>query len=1034
MKKILFLLLFTVSIYGQTYQNPTFGTITTKTAPLNTTSDFITTTSVEGVQGKILGENIPLSVIPPVSHFTPTAPNIKGYFQGVDDAIGNLPATTAGSTTRLWYTADQVTITAGTFYKTNFSGKGIVSSAVQSVTNNDDQKKYFTQDLIGDAYVTTTTFPKGVYAANLSASTSPSSANQRYTIEVYKCNTNGTPIASGVTGAVVGDLGVTVIGILDSSLITLADASITNIPLSTTIDYAFTINIGERVRYHISAEKVGTSGGNITESVYFGTLYNSYIDIAVPLNTSTIQNSSNVVGATATDALNNLKIAANAKESTGATISLDNVIGNYYNMYSANTATSYTTNNLILGGKAIVLIYAATKPVVAGAKETINNTFVANEKMYMTVWNNGNRVEYFFTTIANETILDLTVLPYGAIIVQSATPATVFIGSPSIIKTSTGRYIMSHDYYGTGYDYTVQGTTAVYYTDHPLEDNDWTKATDIVNMFWATVFEYGGNLYLLGTAKENGSITLSKSTNNGLTWSSAIVVLIKPTGSFDGWSTSANSIIFKDGYLVKAFEAVVTGEINAYRYNAALVFANLADLENPANWSYSPLVTFNATTFVNSGIYSNTTNVKLPPVAGTTTSSKGFLEGSIVQLSSGNLRLFMRLEQSPNSNHALYMDINWVTLNPTTSTINPTQNIVNLHGGNVRYQVIRDAVSNKLFTITNVNRFKYFSDNRLEAYLLSSSDNGVTWDILKKVSGYTATTAWQTQIPQYATQYASFIIEGNDILFSQRTSNASANDWHNANAITLSKITNFRDLTPIVYVDGAMIIDENSVRIEDANGISIIHDRTNNFNSPFMLSADNANKPNWATNGIQFNGTSDYLRIIHERTLSLANSTGMSIFVVIENLQSTTINFVLSNDNGVDQSNVATKGGWWFSPTGMGLEARYGDYNDLTLSNNYIIASSFDNVNSHIWNYKNGVNRGDPASKVGTTWSTDHLVMAGAYSGTNYKEVWIGRRNIGATKLYFNSKIRALHIVPRYMTPSEMVAYQTALNALYGIY
>jgi len=271
-----------------------------------TTSDFITTTGADGTQGKILGENISLSVIPPVQHFTPITSSIKGYFQGVDDALGNVVATTAGITTRLWLTADQTTITAGTFYKANFVNKGIVASATQSVSNNDNEKKYFTQDIIGDAYVTITTFPKGVYAGNLSVSTTPNSAQQRFTVEVYKCNNTGTPIASGISGAVTGSLGVTVIAILDSGLLTLADGSVTNVPVSASIEFPFTINVGERVRYHISAEKVGTTGASITESLWLGTSYNSYIDVPVPLNTSAVQNLSNVAGATTTDALNTL--------------------------------------------------------------------------------------------------------------------------------------------------------------------------------------------------------------------------------------------------------------------------------------------------------------------------------------------------------------------------------------------------------------------------------------------------------------------------------------------------------------------------------------------------------------------------------------------------------------------------------------------------------------------------------------------------------------------------------------------------------
>jgi lysophospholipase L1-like esterase len=310
MKKLIYILLllpfFAIGQIsnGTEYTEEAFRATNNQTV---TTSDFITTTGADGTQGKILGENISLSVIPPVHHFTPVTSNIKGYFQGVDDALGNVVATTAGITTRLWLTADQVTISAINFFKTNFVNKGIVASASQSVSNNDNEKKYFTQDIIGDPYVTITTFPKGVYAGNLSVSTSPNSAQQRFTVEVYKCNNSGTPIPSGVSGAVTGALGVTVITILDSGVLTLADGSVTNVPVSASIEFPFTVNVGERVRYHISAEKVGTTGANITESLYLGTSYNSYIDVPVPLNTTSVQDLSAVTnGGTTTDALNAL--------------------------------------------------------------------------------------------------------------------------------------------------------------------------------------------------------------------------------------------------------------------------------------------------------------------------------------------------------------------------------------------------------------------------------------------------------------------------------------------------------------------------------------------------------------------------------------------------------------------------------------------------------------------------------------------------------------------------------------------------------
>lgn len=307
MKKIIFLLLCTVSIYGQTYQNPTYGTLTLKTNVETTTATKIPAQETSGLINWLQPINIPITIVP--TNYTPTAPTLGGHLDGINTKLGTIGTTTAGISTRVWFTADQTTITAGTFDLTNPLNKGTAPSHQQTVANDDGQKKYFTTDLIGNPFAMITTFPQGTYAGNLSVSTTPTNANQKFTVELYRCNNAGTPIASGVTGAVTGSLGVTVIMIMDSGEVTLANASVTNLPVSTILGVGgFTINAGERIRYHVSAEKVGTAGAVINESVYYGSSYNSFIDVPVIYNSSSIKDVSTVTSGvgTVTDALNTL--------------------------------------------------------------------------------------------------------------------------------------------------------------------------------------------------------------------------------------------------------------------------------------------------------------------------------------------------------------------------------------------------------------------------------------------------------------------------------------------------------------------------------------------------------------------------------------------------------------------------------------------------------------------------------------------------------------------------------------------------------
>lgn len=157
MKKYLLLLFVAITGYAQTYQNPTFGTITTKTAPISTTPPSMATVESVGTIGKISPTNIPIPQVP-TNYIAPTS-TIGGHLIGIDNKLGSIVATTAGVTTRVWFTADVSVVSATDYYATNPTGKGTAASAIQNVVNNDNEKKYFAQDLIGAPFATATLFP-----------------------------------------------------------------------------------------------------------------------------------------------------------------------------------------------------------------------------------------------------------------------------------------------------------------------------------------------------------------------------------------------------------------------------------------------------------------------------------------------------------------------------------------------------------------------------------------------------------------------------------------------------------------------------------------------------------------------------------------------------------------------------------------------------------------------------------------------------------------------------------------------------------
>ena len=697
-----------------------------------------------------------------------------------------------------------------------------------------------------------------------------------------------------------------------------------------------------------------------------------------------------------------------------------------------DTAANFTTANPILGGGEPALETDTLKEKIGDGATAwtslpyrtagASGTFMSANNKLITV-EDGLIISMLLNGI------DLTVLPYGAIIAESIT-TNVFHGTPSLLKTSTGRLLFAHDYFGsaTGFD-----TIAIYKSDDNGQTS--TKITDIVGIIWMTLFEYNNDQYIIGVsdATTSSNVVITKSTDDGDTWSALVTVLTNPVG-YEGFGTSSMPPIFKDGYLVKAFELVEnsSGETWASIYNEVMVFADLTDLMNPSSWSMSNIVPFDGTAFVAADIYRDEGYEKRP--SGSILETKGFLEGNLVELSNGDLRIYSRVESAPNSNYANYLDVTWNSGTPTSSTISTTHNFIKMFGGGCKFHIIWDSVSSKHWSIVSLNQYKYYSDQRMEQFLISSDDGGLTWSAHQKVGGYPVTVDWEAEMAQYGAHYSQLIIDGNDLLFATRGADGNADNHHDTNLLTFSKAENFRTSIVQTFVDGSLIIDENSERIEDANGIAIIKDQSSNFNSPFQTQALNVRKPNWVTDGIQFDGAS-YLRLMHDRSISLDYNNNISFFFVLDNLANLNWEFLLNNDNGLVQSNLPGVGGWYMTPDAIGIEERYMVFTtnlDMTIGNNYIVAMRYDHVNGFVYNYLNGANRGQALNMSGITWDTDHGVLTTSYTGSNMFETFIGRRNIGSDN-YLNTKVKAFHVMPN-LTIGEFEAYQTALNAIYSIY
>lgn len=228
---------------------------------------------------------------------------LNTLFGGGDERLEiDATATTAGILETFFFTGDSVTLTAGTFYEAQGGTKGSTSLVSQVVSNNDNQKQFYAQDLISiEVTGNPRKLPPGKYEGRLTAQINSNSADQRYTFEIYQTDANGTPEASGVTGQPVGDLGVQVVAILDSGIVDNIANNPADILLTGFLPEEYTVEVGKRLRIHVSAEKVGSAGTLIDFTAFYGSSANSFIEVPSAVVANSVEYDNTTSGLSATN-------------------------------------------------------------------------------------------------------------------------------------------------------------------------------------------------------------------------------------------------------------------------------------------------------------------------------------------------------------------------------------------------------------------------------------------------------------------------------------------------------------------------------------------------------------------------------------------------------------------------------------------------------------------------------------------------------------------------------------------------------------
>lgn len=363
-------------------------------------------------------------------------------------------------------------------------------------------------------------------------------------------------------------------------------------------------------------------------------------------------------------------------------------------------------------------------------------------------------------------------------------PSTgIYLGSPSILRLSNGDILVTHDYFGPNAPKDALGRsnmTSVYVSrDDGLT---WQHLTDLTGIYWASLFEHRGDVYLLGNSSAMGGVVIRKSSDGGKTWTEAVDeksgVILRPGnfGSPPRYHGAPVPVVEVNGRLYRAFENAADPAAPGMRGYRAFVLSvdSDADLLDAANWRKSNELVFDPSWD--------------PPGANPTT---GWIEGNVVEGPDGRLWNILRVNSTPYVDRAAMVEIHddgaRVSFDP--------DNFIKLPGGQSKFVIRRDEETGLYWMLTNNNTSPAHSSQRNILSLYVSADLR-NWYHAKTVLEDDQGLPFSKSVELTGFQYPDFQFDGDHIIYLSRTAYDGAPNYHDSNRITFGRIENFRELTP----------------------------------------------------------------------------------------------------------------------------------------------------------------------------------------------------------------------------------------------
>jgi hypothetical protein len=401
------------------------------------------------------------------------------------------------------------------------------------------------------------------------------------------------------------------------------------------------------------------------------------------------------------------------------------------------------------------------------------------------------------------------------ILFESPDTQNVYCYSPGIARTESGRLIATFDLGGAGVkdlpgvksthgDFGLCNQGKVYISDD--HGKTWRHTADLP-MMHARPFVAGNAVYVIG---HNGVLSISRSDDNGETWSGAYVL-----DDTEIWHQAPCAVDYRHGKIYLTMEAAVPGATWPGVAPVLMSAAVDSDLTQRENWKFS-----NKLVFPEKIKNSSVTGTPFYPTEDLNPdgADKRFcgdpcwLESHVVRIYDKNHNLYdpedktvylwMRAHTGMTNIGAIARgeeaEDGSLSLNIAKSPAGSPMIFIPLPGGQMKFHIIYDKET-KLYWLLSTQSTDSMTrphllpddryglpDNERQRLQLHFSKNLFDWCFAGIVAdGGSA---------KHSRHYASMVIDGNDLLILSRSGDHRAKSAHNGNLITSHKISDFRKL------------------------------------------------------------------------------------------------------------------------------------------------------------------------------------------------------------------------------------------------